>query len=64
MDETPLDATRKYVRGIKFPVNKEDLISAVERNGAPDDLIETLRAMDKPRFTGPNEVQNALWMAA
>ena len=63
MRETPLDATRKYVHGVIWPANKEEVIRAAEQNGAPDDVLQVLRDLDKPRFSGPNEINNALWMA-
>jgi len=64
MEETPLDATRKYVDGIIWPADKETLIAKMKDNGAPDDALQTLRDMDKDRFTAPSEVQNALWVDA
>ncbi len=64
MRETPIEATQKYVHGLTWPVNKDEVIRTLERNGAPEDVLEVIRAMDKPRFTGPNEVHNALWKRA
>ncbi len=64
MEETPLEATRKYVEGVTWPVDKETLIERMEANGAPDDVLQTLRDTDKDRFTAPSEIQNALWMEA
>jgi hypothetical protein len=64
MEETPLEATQKYVDGIQWPASKDTVLEAVESNGAPDDVVRVIREMDKERFTGPNEVHNALWMDA
>ncbi len=64
MEETPLDATRKYVDGIIWPADKETVLEAMEGNGAPDDVLQTLRDLDKDRFRAPSEVQNALWTEA
>jgi hypothetical protein len=64
MEETPLEATQKYVNGIQWPASKEEVLQAVESNGAPDDVLKVIREMDTDRFTGPNDVHNALWMDA
>ncbi len=36
----------------------------MEANGAPEDVLQTLRDTDKDRFTAPSEIQNALWTEA
>ncbi len=64
MEDTPIEATQKYVDGIQWPASKDDVVTAVERNGAPDDVLQALRDEDKERFTGPNEVHQALWKQA
>lgn len=62
MEEKPLEVTQKYLDGVQWPAGKDDVLEAAESNGAPDDVLEAIRAMDKDRLTGPNEVHNALWM--
>ncbi len=64
MEETPLEATIKYVEGIDWPADKQTVLDQMENHGAPDDVLQTIRDMDKDRFSGPNEVHNALWMEA
>ncbi len=64
MQETPLEASRKYVVGIGWPASKEEVLTAVERNGAPEDVMQVLRAVDKPRFVSATDVHQALWAAA
>ena len=64
MDEKPIEAMQKYVDGIHWPATKDEVVEAVERNGAPDDVLQALRASDKDRFAGPNEVHNVLWKQA
>jgi len=59
--ETPIVATQKYVQGVTWPVSKEDLLTIMERNGAPADVLQALNTAPKPRFTGPSEVTSALW---
>ncbi|CAA9513552.1 MAG: hypothetical protein AVDCRST_MAG53-2919 [uncultured Solirubrobacteraceae bacterium] len=62
MEETPLDVTRKYVDGIVWPCSKEEALEALARNGAPDDVIETLRASDDQRFVSPADLHSSLWL--
>ena len=64
MEETPLEVTTKYVHDVLWPASKEDVLQAVENNGAPDDVLETIRGIDKDTFTGPNDVHNAIWVDA
>ena len=64
MEETPLEATQKYVDGIQWPASMEEVVAAMQANGAPDDVIQTLQGDGRDEFTGPNEVHNVLWMEA
>lgn len=61
MRETPIVVTQRYVQGIGWPVSRDELLRALERNGAPDDVLQALRTVPKERFTGPSEVTSALW---
>ncbi len=64
MEDTPVEVTQKYVHEIDWPARKEDVVAAMERNGAPDDVLETVRSKDQDRFVGPNDVHEALWTQA
>ncbi len=55
MDFNP-DEARQYLEGGDYPASKEDLASAAEGNGAPDELVERLRTLGRPTFSGPDEV--------
>ena len=55
MDFDPDDA-RQYLEDVDYPASKEDLASAAEDNGAPDELVERLRTLGRPTFSGPDEV--------
>ena len=61
MQETPLDATRKYAKGIIWPVDKETLIETFRRNGAPDDVLQAVSRYHKSRFVAPSDILYALW---
>ncbi len=64
MQETPVDATRRYAQGIIWPVDKDTLIEVFQRNGAPDDVIRAIREYYKSRFVAPSDITNALWKMA
>ena len=55
VDINPEEATQ-YLEGVEYPASKEDLASAAEDNGAPEELIERLRTLGRPNFSGPDEV--------
>jgi hypothetical protein len=52
VDFDPEDA-REYLKGVVYPANKEELATAAESNGAPDDLVGTIQTLDRPEFPGP-----------
>jgi hypothetical protein len=55
VDVNPDQATQ-YLEGVDYPASKEDLASAAEDNGAPEEFIERLRTLGRPSFSGPDEV--------
>ncbi len=54
----PIEAQR-YLKGVSYPVSKQDLIQVAEENGAPQEMIEALQAHDDERFDDPSAVQGA-----
>jgi hypothetical protein len=50
------DDTTQYLEGVDYPASKEDLASAAEGNGAPEDLVKRLRTLGRPTFSGQGEV--------
>jgi Protein of unknown function (DUF2795) len=50
------DEVTQYLEGVDYPASKEVLASAAEGNGAPDELVERLRSLGRPTFSGPDEV--------
>jgi hypothetical protein len=59
MDVNPIDV-QKHLKGVSYPASRDDLVSAAESNGAPDEIVSRLRGLDRDRFDGPNEVMKAL----
>lgn len=62
--ETPVDASQKYLVGIEWPASKDVVIAALERNGAPPALVETLRVDAMTRIVSPASVAQVWWNAA
>ena len=60
MRETPLEASSRYVHGIIWPATKETVLEAMQRNGAPEDVLQPLRAANHPRFVAPSDVHMVL----
>ena len=50
------DDTTQYLEGVDYPASKEELASVAEGNGAPEELVERLRTLGRPTFSGPSEV--------
>jgi Protein of unknown function (DUF2795) len=55
MDFDPNDAPR-YLEGVEYPASKEDLVSAAEGNGAPQELIDRIGTLGRPSFGSADEV--------
>jgi hypothetical protein len=50
------DEAKQYFDGVNYPASKEDLASAAEGNGAPEELLERLRTLGRPSFSDQDEV--------
>jgi len=61
MRDTPNEATQKYLGGINWPAQKEEVLRAIEANGAPQDVIEAVQAEPKQRLVSPADFHQALW---
>lgn len=55
----PIQA-QKYLKGVDYPVSKEDLVEHVRRNGADEGLCSTLERMPGKEFQTPAEVSKAI----
>jgi Protein of unknown function (DUF2795) len=45
-----------YLKGTNFPIEKEEVASTAESNGAPQELVSQIRNADPERFNRPEEV--------
>ena len=51
---------RRYLEGVHFAANKEDLVSIAMSNGAPEELIEQLEDLPRSEFSDLEEVTEAI----
>jgi len=59
MDFNPDDA-QQYLEGADYPASKEEVASTAESNGAPEELVERIRALSTPEFSSADEVVTEL----
>ena len=58
-DFNPIEVQR-HLKGVDYPASKDDLVSTAEGNGAPSEIVDQLKQMDKDSFDGPNAVVEAI----
>ena len=51
---------QKALKGFDYPGSAQDLADHARRNGAPRELVDTLRGLRKDKFDGPNAVMSEL----
>jgi len=49
-------AIERYIKGIGFPANKEDLIQQAQENGAPEDVMDVLNRFDEHEYNSPIDI--------
>jgi Protein of unknown function (DUF2795) len=55
----PIQA-QKYLKGIDYPVSKEDLLKHAKQEGADEELCKTLEQMPGKQFDTPADVSKAI----
>ncbi len=50
----------KYIKGIKFPASKQELIEQAESNNAGDDVLNILDNVPDKQFNSPIEISIAI----
>ncbi|MGE0225975.1 MAG: DUF2795 domain-containing protein [Acetobacteraceae bacterium] len=48
-----------HLKGIDFPASRQDLETHARKNGADDEVLETIRAMPADRFATMADVMKA-----
>ena len=59
MDFNP-DEAQQYLEGADYPASKDDVAATAESNGAPEELVERIRALSTPEFSSADEVVTEL----
>ena len=50
---------QKYLGGIDYPIEKEQLVQRAQEQGADERVLQTLQALPMDRFNSPNDVSEA-----
>ena len=51
----------RYLKGIEFPIRKEELVSRLEANGVPGAVVSQVRKrLPEGEYRGPKDVIDAL----
>ena len=56
--ESPANV-QKYLKGVSYPSNKQDLVRQARENGAPEEILRVIDDFDADRFGGPQDVMKA-----
>ena len=52
------EEAQKYLDGVEYPVSKETLLTAVEKNGAPEEIVELVAGLPLGHFSEHEEFMN------
>ncbi|CAA9494547.1 MAG: hypothetical protein AVDCRST_MAG25-3584 [uncultured Rubrobacteraceae bacterium] len=47
---------QKYLQGVNWPADKDQVAQTAEGNGAPQGMIEKIKGLGGGQFSGPQEV--------
>jgi len=47
---------QKYLAGVSYPAEKQDLIETARKNDAPDEVMQTIRKLPEDHYGGPQDV--------
>lgn len=50
---------QQYLQGVSWPVGKDDLVSVLRNNGAPDQIVSRIQGSNKSQFNGPDDVMSS-----
>jgi hypothetical protein len=59
-DRIKPDQVQMYLRGIDYPISKEELIAHAQEKGADETVLSALAMMPGERFESPSEVSQAI----
>ncbi len=50
---------QKFLSGVDYPARKQDLVDRARRQGADDNVVQTLERLPRDEFNSPNDVSEA-----
>ncbi|ONI60881.1 hypothetical protein ALI44B_10030 [Leifsonia sp. ALI-44-B] len=51
---------QKHLGGVDYPASRDDLVSAAEKNGAGDEVLDALKGLPEQDFDAPTAVTQAV----
>jgi hypothetical protein len=51
---------QKYLSGVDYPAQRDDLVRAAEQNGADDSTLEIVRGLPDRTYDGPSGVSTEI----
>lgn len=51
-----MDQYSKYLEGVSFPASKDELLGALQANGATDAIVEHVKSLAGDRFNSADDV--------
>lgn len=51
---------QRYLKGVDYPCRPEQLVSAAQDEGAPDEILDLLRGLDDRDYDAPTEISEAI----
>lgn len=60
MDKVNPIQLQKHLKGINYPVSKEDLIDCAKQEGADEAVLSTLEQLPDQEYETPTEVSKAI----
>ncbi|MGW5720928.1 DUF2795 domain-containing protein [Amycolatopsis sp. NPDC003865] len=51
---------QKYLAGVDYPAQRDDLVRAAERNGADDGTLDVVRRLPDRTYDGPSGVSKEI----
>lgn len=51
---------QKFLKGVDYPTDKDDLVRTAKDQGADENVINTLQNMQMEDFNSPNDVTEAI----
>jgi hypothetical protein len=52
---------QKTLSGVHYPTDKNDLVEHAKKNGADEDILNSLNKIPDKEYTGPDQVQKEVF---